>query len=216
MHATLAVVNCRFLNPVKNIHELNDWFYQYKGPFRIKAAWNKKCCVRVIASRVVTVMSRAKTWASLWVPADIFFVERFPSNWPIFQRNRRISRTDLRLLPASSSNHNYKDGNENTEICEHNKYFELEAHTSSGTFFSSFHLSFFAVIARLGCQTWSEWRYVNRFLISNTVFSSEISILKHQFNLLTRVTKRSGSLANKSTWNLTSRSHYRTWSSRPK
>ena len=25
--ATLAVVNCRFLNPVKTIHKLNDWFY---------------------------------------------------------------------------------------------------------------------------------------------------------------------------------------------
>ena len=42
------------------------------------------------------------------------------------------------------------------------------------------------------------------------------ALLKHQFNLLTRVTKRSGSLANKSTWNLRSRSHYRTWSLRPK
>ena len=28
MHTTLAVVNCRFLNPVKTIHKLNDWFYQ--------------------------------------------------------------------------------------------------------------------------------------------------------------------------------------------
>ena len=67
-----------------------------------------------------------------------------------------------------------------------------------------------------GRQIWLEWECVNRFPISNTVFSSERPILKHQFNLLTRVTKRSGSLANKSTWNLTSRSHYRTWSSRPK
>lgn len=28
MHGTLAVVNCRVLNPVKSIHKLNDWFYQ--------------------------------------------------------------------------------------------------------------------------------------------------------------------------------------------
>ena len=28
MHGTLAVVNCRFLNRVKTIHKLNDWFYQ--------------------------------------------------------------------------------------------------------------------------------------------------------------------------------------------
>ena len=74
---------------------------------------------------------------------------RFRIKLAIFQRNRHILRTDLRLLPASSSNHNCKDGNENTEIYEHNKYFELEAATSSSTFFSSL----FAVIARLGCQT---------------------------------------------------------------
>ena len=42
------------------------------------------------------------------------------------------------FLPASSSNHNYKDGNENTEIYEHNKYFELEQHISSSAFFFSF------------------------------------------------------------------------------
>lgn len=73
---------------------------------------------------------------------------RFRIKLAIFQRNRHILRTDLRLLPASSSNHNCKDGNENTEIYEHNKYFELEAATSSSTFLSSL----FAVIARLGCQ----------------------------------------------------------------
>ena len=120
--------------------------------------------------------------------------------------------TDLLLLPETPSNHDDNNGSENTEIYEHNKYFELEVHTLSGALF----FSFFTLIARLGCQTWSEWRSVNRFPISNNAFSSEIPKLKHQFNLLTRGTRRSGSLANKSTWNLTSRSHYRIWSSRPK
>ena len=44
------------------------------------------------------------------------FCRAFSIKLAIFQRNRRIPRTDLRFLPASSSNHNYKDGNENTEI----------------------------------------------------------------------------------------------------
>lgn len=52
------------------------------------------------------------------------FCRAFSIKLAIFQRNRRIPRTDLCFLPASSSNHNYKDGNENTEIYEHNKYFE--------------------------------------------------------------------------------------------
>ena len=64
------------------------------------------------------------------------FCRAFSIKLAIFQRNRRIPRTDLHFLPASSSNHNYKDGNENTEIYEHNKYFELEQHISSGAFVS--------------------------------------------------------------------------------
>lgn len=52
------------------------------------------------------------------------FCRAFSIKLAIFQRNRRIPRTDLRFLPVSSSNHNYKEGNENTEIYEQNKYFE--------------------------------------------------------------------------------------------
>ena len=66
------------------------------------------------------------------------FCRAFSIKLAIFQRNRRMPRTDLHFLPASSSNHNYKDGNENTEIYEHNKYFELEQHISSGAFFFQF------------------------------------------------------------------------------
>lgn len=143
------------------------------------------------------------------------FCRAFSIKLAIFQRNRRIPRTDLRFLPASSSNHNYKDGNENTEIYEHNKYFERNLNNT----FQVVHLfsvSLQSYRTTKGWQIWLQWEWVNRFPISNTVFSSERPILKHQFNLLTRVTKRSGSRANKSTWNLTSRSYYRTWSSRPK
>ena len=64
------------------------------------------------------------------------FCRAFSIKLAIFQRNRRIPRTDLRFLPVSSSNHNYKDGNEDTEIYEQNKYFELEQHISSGAFVS--------------------------------------------------------------------------------
>lgn len=66
------------------------------------------------------------------------FCRAFSIKLDIFQRNRRISITCLRLLPANSSNHNYNDGNENTEIYEHDKYFELEQHILSGAFFFSF------------------------------------------------------------------------------
>ena len=66
------------------------------------------------------------------------FCRAFSIKLDIFQRNRRISITCLRLLPANSSNHNYNDGNENTEIYEHDKYFELEQHILSGAFFFLF------------------------------------------------------------------------------
>ena len=53
------------------------------------------------------------------------FCRAFSIKLAIFQRNRCIPRTDLRFLPASSSNHNYKDGNENTEISLRSRRLEV-------------------------------------------------------------------------------------------
>ena len=60
------------------------------------------------------------------------FCRAFSIKLAIFQRNRRIPRTDLRFLPASSSNHNYKDGNENTEISLRSRRLEVVGTRKNG------------------------------------------------------------------------------------
>ena len=156
------------------------------------------------------------------------FCRAFSIKLAIFQRNRRIPRTDLRFLPASSSNHNYKDGNENTEISLRSRrlevvgtrkngrakrrhargegsltphvspsrapvlsfahYFQapatqatLRSMSTTNTLnlnntFQAVHLfsvSLPSYRTTKGWQIWLEWEWVNRFPISNTVFSSE-------------------------------------------
>ena len=126
---------------------------------------------RVIASRVATVISRAKTWASLWVPGDVVFVERFPSNWPFFSETVAyqelicifyqrapaitITKTEMRTLRSMST----------TNTLNLNNTFQV-VHL-----FSVSLPSYRTTIK--GWQIWLEWECVNRFPISNTVFSSE-------------------------------------------
>lgn len=147
----------------------------------------RNAVLRVIASRVVTVISLAETWASLWVPGDVVFCRAFSIKLAIFQRFYQrapaitITKTEMRTLRSMST----------TNTLNLNNTFQV--------------VHFF----QFRC------RHIVRLKVDKFDWNGN-ALLKHQFNLLTRVTKRSGSLASKSTWNLRSRSHYRTWSLRPK
>ena len=57
-----------------------------------------------------TFSTRTNNSEPLWLPADVDFVARFPSNRRFFRRNRHISRAALRGITVSElRNHN---GNE--------------------------------------------------------------------------------------------------------
>lgn len=69
----------------------------------------RNAVLRVIASRVVTVISLAKTWASLWVPGDVVFCRAFSIKLAIFQRFYQrapaitITKTEMRTLRSMST-----------------------------------------------------------------------------------------------------------------